>query len=117
MKKKAMKKAKRNSHLWWIGVWATTWWGVSGLYVLLLAWMAKPYYVEDSMTGPMPTDMWADWSNAITRAYTESEVLRALLWVILLVWVIGGIKWLMEIRRQRISYAAAFKDLLLTVRR
>lgn len=96
---------RRGSTLWKIGLWATFWWAVSCLYVLLLVWQAR------DAVEPL------GWTSAIGQTYGNSAALPALLGFILIVWAIGGIIWLRELKKQKISYNAAFKDLFLTIRK
>ncbi len=88
-----------------IGLWATIWWGVSGLYVVLLVWASRNNYVALS-----------SWKSAISSAYRNSSALQILLAAVVIGWLIGGWIWLRELKRQKISYKAAFKDLFLTIR-
>lgn len=113
MVKRTLRNPKRGTPLWRIGAWATVWWGVSGAYVLLLVWVAKDYYVERA-AGSTSSSL-GNWWHAIGDAYTQSVVLPGLLALIGLVWLVGGLVWLRELKRRRISYAAAFKDLFLTI--
>lgn len=101
----AKKSKTKSKKLKQIGLWATIWWGVSGLYLVLLFWASRDNYVALS-----------SWKSAICRTYHDSDVLPALLGMIIVVWVIGGLVWLGELKRQKISYKAAFKDLFLTIR-
>ncbi len=98
-----------------IGLWATIWWGVSGLYVVLLFWVGRSDYVTISERAGSGSAI-SNWQSAISSAYSDSSVLPALLALIVIVWLIGGWVWLRELKRQKISYKAAFKDLFLTIR-
>jgi hypothetical protein len=102
---KAKKSKAKDKTLKQIGLWATIWWGVSGAYVVLLVWASRNNYVVLS-----------NWWSAISRTYSDSNILPALLAVILFVWVVGGWVWLRELKHRKISYKAAFKDLFLTIR-
>jgi hypothetical protein len=110
------KKATPKTARWWIGLWATVWWGVSGVYILLLAWEGREYYAIES-SSIRSGGFFSDWWSAVTTTYDASNVLPALLALIIAVWIAGGVVWLRELKRQKISYKAAFKDLLLTIRR
>jgi len=96
-----------------IGTWATWWWGVSCGYVLLLVWRAKDYYQAFGGHG----FSLGNWARALRQAFTTSASLRVLLAAILLLWVLGGWLWLRELKRHKVSYKAAFKDLFLTIRK
>ncbi len=101
----AKKSKTKSKKLKQIGLWATIWWGVSGVYLVLLVWASRNNYIALS-----------NWRSAISRTYYNSDVLPALLGFIVGVWVVGGVLWLRELKRQKISYKAAFKDLFLTIR-
>ena len=111
-----LKRPKARTALWWIGLWATVWWGVSGAYVLLLVWMSRDSYVDIS-TDAGSNGFFSDWWSAISHTYDDSGVLPGLLALVIAVWVVGGVIWLRELKRQKISYKAALKDLFLTIRR
>lgn len=107
-------KSKPKTTLWWIGLWATIWWGVTGIFVLVLIWQARHLYVSYS---PSSAYSLSAWRKAVAGAYSGSGTLPALLTVIISVWIIGGLVWLRELNKQRISYRSAFKDLFLTIRK
>jgi hypothetical protein len=109
------KRTKAKTALRRVGIWATIWWGISGAYVVLLAWMSKGSYVDIS-TGFGSNDFFSDWQSAISDTYSNYSFLPGLLAFILIVWAAGGWIWLRELKRQKISYKAAFKDLFLTLR-
>lgn len=86
-------KAKPGTRLWWIGLWATIWLAVTGLYVVLLVWV---------------------FGVATDRPVAALVTLAGL---ILVGWLLGALFWLKELQRKKISYKVAFKDLFLTIRR
>lgn len=106
---------RRGTKLWGIGWWATAWWAVSGLYLLLLVWMAKDIYVEKAGATGSGVSI-GTWLDAISLTYHSSHNLQGLFLFIMLVWIIGSVTWLAELKRHGISYKAAFKDLFLTIR-
>lgn len=121
MAKKA-KSSKKNQYppargtkLWRIGWWATAWWAISGLYLLLLIWLAKDLYLAKAGAFDTGADL-GGWIDAISLTYHSSHNLQGLLLFIVFVWIIGGITWLSELKRHGVSYKAAFKDLFLTIR-
>lgn len=112
MEQKTLRNVKKYTFMWWIGVWATIWWAVSGLYLALLVWMSQSYitigeHVRTSFVGA--------WSEAISKTFTQSTFLQLTLLFVIAIWIIGGLVWLYELRQQRMSYRAAFKDLFLTI--
>lgn len=112
---KAKKTKAKSKTLKQIGLWATIWWGVSGLYVLLWVWLSRSNFVNLSQS-PRPDNALSRWQAAMSRTYQEKWILSALLAAIIIVWAIGGWVWLKELKRRKISYKAAFKDLFLTIR-
>jgi hypothetical protein len=111
--------AKQNSHpkrtsdiMRMIGLWATFWWGISGLFVVLLVWSAQYTYIEYAPSG----NHVAIWIESIKSTYVKDPTMQLLSALIVSVWVLGGIVWLHELKRLRITYTAAFKDLFLTIR-
>jgi len=86
-------KAKPYTKRWWVGVWATIWWGVTGLYIILLVWDTQ----------------------LANSSHTPLLVSLALL--VAAGWFIGAVVWVDELKRQKISYKLAFKDLFLTIRK
>ena len=111
----AKKSKAKSKTLKRIGLWATVWWAVSGVYLVLLAWATKaPYTVlaeKDAKVVSVP-----DWWSALGSAYRDSSALQILLAVIVIGWLVIGWVWLRELKRRKISYRAAFKDLFLTIR-
>jgi hypothetical protein len=107
--------AKKGSTLWWVGLWATVWWGVSGLYILLLVWLAKEQYVAvvEAKSSLGESSL---WSLAIKEAYFEYPALSIILILILAVWIVIGIHWLKALKKARISYKEGLKDLFFTIR-
>jgi uncharacterized membrane protein HdeD (DUF308 family) len=109
MNKRKSAKAKPKTSLWYIGLWATIWWAVSGIYLVVLAWMIKNRY-ENSLANE-------NILKVLKKTYTTSTILQLVLGLVLIVWVLGAIIWLMELKRQKITYRSAFKDLFLTIRK
>ncbi len=107
---------KNRTKLQQVGWWATLWWGVSCAYVLLLVWLAADTYADISESADSQ-GFFSDWQSAVSSIYAENSYLPALLGFIIVVWIIGGIIWLKELKKQKISYKAAFKDLFLTIRK
>lgn len=99
----------------WVGFWATAWWAVSGLYVLWLFWLGKVHIEEEKIT--LSGNFWKDWGNALGCAFNETSYMPGLLAIILLVWLVGASVWLIELRKQKHSYKAAFKDLFFRIRK
>jgi hypothetical protein len=117
--KKKNNKTKRAA-LGWIGVWATAWWGVSCLYVLLLFLTARNnygHYPGLPAFGNSFGSMFSWWASAIRTTYDNYASLQVLLAFIVAVWIIGGYFWLRALKRQKVGYKAGFKDLFLTVRK
>lgn len=112
MPKKA-KKTHQSKTMKWIGIWATVWWAVTGLYLVLLFWAAKDIYVN--LASSAPDDYLANWISALGNAYSDSGMML-LLAFIAFVWLIGGLVWLGEIKRQRVSYTTAFWELFFTIK-
>lgn len=113
----SFKKSKNKSlALRRIGLWATIWWGVSCGYILLLVWLGRNNYAAISES-TRSRGFFANWWTAISNTYRESDILLALLMLIIIIWIIGGWLWLQELKKQNISYQAAFKDLFLTIRK
>lgn len=115
MPAKTKKRSKKSVVPPGVGLWATIWWAVSCVYVLLLVWAATDNFAALS-AGPGSQGFLSDWHSAIASAYRDSAFLQPLLMVIIAVWLIGGLIWLRELKRLKISYKAAFKDLFLTLR-
>ena len=115
MSKQTSGKLKTSPRLHQIGFWATVWWAASGLYVLIWFWQAKDLYVE--ISGSTPTASYiSKWHSALADAYNNSGMLMALLITIIAIWIIIGVSWFKELKRQKISYKAALKDLFFTIR-
>ena len=95
-----------------IGFWATCWWAVSGAYVVLLVWASRN--ASSLSDGDVSI---GDWTSAIGEAFTDTSFLQISLAAILLVWFIGGLVWLRELKRHKISYKTALKDLFFTIRK
>jgi len=93
-----------------IGTWATWWWAVSGVYVVILVWQARDYYLARGFS-------WSDWVAAAQGALMASPFMLAVLMAILVVWLAGAVIWFRELKRHHIRYSEALKDLFLTVRK
>lgn len=113
MKSKQIKTSKKLEQ---IGLWATWWWGVSCVYVLLLAWLGRDTYAVLSASSSSK-GFFGNWQSAFNIEYDNHSYLAALLAVIVIGWIIGGVLWLQELKSAKISYKAAFKDLFLTIRK
>lgn len=113
---KKYQKTKPKTALWWVGVWATLWWGISCLYLALLVWTARYRFValSDSATS---AGFWRDWGSAISQQYQQQQILRFGLAFIIVGWLFGAAVWMRELKTQKLSRKAAFKDLFLTIRR
>lgn len=116
MSGKIVGKAAPGTRLWNIGFWATVWWGVTGLYCLLVVWMSKNYYAELSIADPSDKVL-NNWKLAFGDAYSRNILLILLTTMIIAGWVLCANLWLKELKRQKISYKAGLKDLLFTIRR
>src|SRR5690242_15066745 len=103
------KKLKNTKALKRVGLWATIWWAVSGLYLVLLVWQAQNYYLGFEFSVH-------EWLSSCGMAFANSVTLQLLLYVIVLVWVVGGFVWLKALKQAKISYKDGFKDLFLTLR-
>lgn len=99
-------KAPKGTPLWWIGMWATIWFGLSGLYLVLLIWVATDYYTAG-----------ISWVEAVKEAYAQYSILTLLVSIIITGWIIGAIVWLRALKKAKISRKAGLKDILLTVRK
>jgi hypothetical protein len=108
-------KAKPRTSLWWIGIWATAWWGVSFLYITLLVWSARNRFIDIS-DGKASNAFWSDWGHAISQNYQAEKGLRVLAVIIIAVWALGTYIWFSELKREYPSYKAAFKSLFFKVR-
>lgn len=95
-----------------IGFWATLWWAVSGGYVLLLVWESRNETAVSSGSASL-----GNWLSAIGSTFAGSAALQILLATVILVWLIGGLVWLRELKRHKITYKTALKDLFLTIRK
>jgi hypothetical protein len=116
MAQKRAGKARFRTTLWWIGLFATLWWAVTCLFVVLIIWQSRYLYVQYSVTNPhelFPTE----WIVAIKNTYKASGFLDILLLAIVVGWLAGGFLWLHELKRQSIPYRAALKDLFATIRK
>ena len=102
---------KRVAALRRIGTWATYWWGASCVYILLLVWQSKDLY------RPLSGFSLQAWWTAIHGAFSRSGLLQMLCTMLVIGWVIGGWLWLRELKRQRISYKVALRDLFFTIRK
>lgn len=112
MARKPMKK-RQNKTMKWIGIWATVWWAITGLYLVLLFWAAKDIYVD--VAAHAPDNYLANWASALGTAYNNASMML-LLAFIAFIWLIGGLIWLRELKRQGISYAKAFWELFFTIK-
>jgi hypothetical protein len=108
-------RAQPKTALWWVGIWATIWWGVSCAYPLLLIWLARSYYVH--LPEAKSQGFASDWAHAIGDTFGRYSFLWPLLIAVVAVWLVGGAIWLRELKRAKITYKSAFKDLFLTIRR
>jgi len=111
--KSKLASVKKGSALWWIGLWATVWWAVSGAYLVLIVWLAIDDYVA---LNPDTVLSLSDWQLAIHQASEQNPFMNWLLLFIIFVWIIGGIMWLSALKKAKISYKEGFKDLFLTLR-
>jgi hypothetical protein len=116
MAKRLIGKAKPKTVLWWIGLWATLWWAVSGLFVAWLFWESRGLYVSETLNSKVVCSRFK-WSTAIWHTYTSSRSLEILSILIIIVWIVGFFVWLQELKRKKISLKEAFKDLFLTIRK
>ncbi|HUD06688.1 MAG TPA: hypothetical protein VMR34_02275 [Candidatus Saccharimonadales bacterium] len=116
MAKQNSGKAKPNTPLWWIGFWATAWWALTCVYGLVLVWQARNRLINQSLDHARGNSL-ARWFSAVKNTYTSSSILIDLFDVLLIVWLIGLLVWLVQLRKKKISYKAAFRDLFLTIRR
>jgi hypothetical protein len=114
MAKKAYPKTKSGTLLHRIGLWATVWWAVSGLYFVLLFWLARDFYARFSLVSH---GFWPDWRDALWSEFYDNPFMPALLGFIFIIWVLMGYIWIHELKAKKISYKLAFKDLFLTIRR
>jgi len=106
---------KPHTYLWYVGVWATWWWAISGIYLAILVWTASPYYI--AAAGYIDSILSARlWWQSTTQALHNSVGLQLLGCIILLVWIIGAVAWLDALKKSRISYRAGFKDLFGSIR-
>jgi hypothetical protein len=99
-----------------IGLWATIWWGVSCGYLLLWVWLARNYYVLFS-TSALHRSTYDAWKSALSIEHNHSTVLMVLRLLILFGWVIGFVLWFRALKKNKISYKVALKDLFLTIRK
>lgn len=113
MKTKSSKK-KSNKLLRQVGLWATIWWGVSGLYLLLFVWLARNY-VQNSPFAYQGSDF-STWHRALRETFAHRGSLQLLLIIVALGWIICGMAWLKALKQANISYRDGLKDLFLTIR-
>ena len=112
-KQKDIAKAyKKGTSMWWIGWWATFWWGISLLYIVWWFWLASTTYAQKVSTGNDITV----WADTVGTTFAYSEMLQVQLWMILSVWFVGGLWWISELQRNKLSLRAAFRDLFGTIR-
>lgn len=102
----ARKKIKQSKLLRQVGLWATIWWAVSCLYVLLVFWQGKNLYIDDLLP----------WNKALTQSFSAYTWLWWLLAIIIIVWIIGAFVWVKALKQSKISLQAGLKDLFLTLR-
>jgi hypothetical protein len=116
MVKKAAGKAKPKTKLWRIGWWATLWWAITGLYLVWLIWLSRNTFalkqVSDSSSGFISNIL-----DSMGNQLTHTPYLIVTLVLIVIVWIIGGVVWLIELNKNNVSYSSAFKDLFLTIRK
>jgi hypothetical protein len=105
------KEYKKGTTLWWIGWWATIWWAISLLYIVWWFWLASITYAQYVTTG----NNISAWADAVGSTFAYSEVLQMQL-MILAIWLVGGLWWVSELQRKKITLRAAFKDLFGTIR-
>jgi hypothetical protein len=110
-----LQKAKPKTVLWWVGFWATLWWGLSCIFVVILIWQSRTYYADQSIL-QAHSNFFGGWQHAISYTYKRTNWLEWLLTVIICVWLAGGLVWLAAVKRQKVSYRPALKDLFLTLR-
>jgi hypothetical protein len=55
------------------------------------------------------------WRHAFSQLGKHHQLV-VLLYVIVLIWIIGGLVWLKALKLAKLSYKAGFKDLFLTLR-
>lgn len=58
-----------------------------------------------------------NWMTAINETFDDSLFLQVSLVAIILVWLLGSLVWLRELKRYKISYKTALKDLFFTIRK
>lgn len=92
---------KTDSTLARIGFWATVWWAISCLYVLLVVWLA----------------IIRIGGNGFSIVFDVYGYLYWLLAVIISVWAIGAVIWFRELKKAKVPYRVALKDLFLTIRK
>ncbi len=88
---------KKGSALAKIGFWATAWWAISGLYLVILVFIARGFGFSD--------------------AFADHGWLWWLLAAVVLGWVVGAQFWLRELKKAKVPYRSALKDLFLTIRK
>ncbi|HSX16998.1 MAG TPA: hypothetical protein VLH86_02755 [Patescibacteria group bacterium] len=99
-------KRKNSPVLRSIGNWGTWWLAISGLYLVGLVWQARMYHYSD-----------VSWWYAMGQAFTHTFILQFVQSSILAGWVALAIVWFNELKRQKISYKEALKDLFFTLRK
>ncbi|MBA2279478.1 hypothetical protein H0V99_03520 [Candidatus Saccharibacteria bacterium] len=115
MTKYTNKKLKPSPGLRRIGLWATWWWTISWVYLLLLVWQSRDFYVNRAAT-ISSTGFFSDWLASMNSTYRSSALLPSLLALIIIVWAIGGWMWLRELKRSNNSFVVGLKDLFFTIR-
>lgn len=101
-----MKAKAAEERLKKVGLWATILWAVSGLYVVIIVWVAKDYYIQQS-----------NWRTAISQAYADNPLLTFLGLLVVAGWIVCGVAWLGALKANKISRKTGLKDLFLTIRR
>jgi hypothetical protein len=114
-KQRVVGKAPRSTRLWWVGLWATIWWGLSCIFCLVLVWQSRTRYVQYTVL-EIGGYHFAAWNQAIIHTY-GAELWLTLLSLLLLGWIVVFYAWMKALREAGVSYRAAAKDLFLTIRK
>ena len=116
MKAKKPIKTKSAKLLRQVGLWATIWWAVSGLYLVLVVWLAKDYYAQQTASSDYQSNGLNAWGRAIHQAYAGHSVLAWLAIGVVAGWAIGAIIWLKALKQAKLTYRDGLKDLFLSLR-
>lgn len=109
---KIKNKYKTDNQLRFIGEWATVWWALSGLFlVILIVQMIVVYGDFQTMHSASPS-----WWYTFIHTFKDHLYIYLLAIIVFIGWVLCGIAWVRALREAKISYKDGLRDLFLTIR-